>query len=80
MCTYNLTFDDTVVSAARRAFPSDDSMKAWMQEQLSILLQKVSSETTTRPSHKHDALMGILSDAPETDDYKRIHLREKYNL
>ena len=80
MCTFDLTFDDTLVSAARRSFPNEDRLKEWMQDQLSILLQRVSTEAVTRTPHKHDALMGILSDAPEIDDCKRIHLREKYNV
>ena len=80
MCTYNLTFDDALVSAARCSFPNEERLKAWMQDQLSILMQRISTETVTRAPHKHDALMGILSDAPEIDEYKRIHLREKYNV
>ena len=80
MCTYNFTFDDTLVNAARRSFPDENRLKMWMQDQLSILLQKISAEATTRAPHKHDALMGILDDVPEMDDYKRIHLGEKYNV
>ncbi|MBQ0073340.1 MAG: hypothetical protein KBT34_04015 [Prevotella sp.] len=53
-----------------------------MEETISAILMDYVSKTETksvRIPRKHDALMGVLSGAPEID-YKREHLKEKYGL
>ena len=82
MCTYSFTLNDKLLDAVRPSFQSEESMKAWMQEQLTVLLQTYSSNIAVvndRSTHKHDALMGVLAGASEFD-CKREHLKEKYGV
>lgn len=78
MCTFNIAIDDQLVTSARLAFRDEKSMTAWIEEQITVLLNNHVNNAERRP-RKHDALMGILSDAPDTD-YRRSHLREKYGI
>lgn len=82
MCTFNLAIDDELVNTARKAFPNEKEMTLWLEKQVSDLLDRVSVSkkiTKTQKIHRHDALRGILKDAPDLD-YKRIHLDEKYGI
>lgn len=40
MCTYNITLNDTLVEKARPAFPDDKALQSWLQEQMSIVLER----------------------------------------
>ena len=40
MCTYNITLSDTLVENARPAFGSDGALRQWMQEQVSMALER----------------------------------------
>ena len=40
MCTYNITLNDTLVEKARPAFPDDKALQKWLQEQMSIVLER----------------------------------------
>lgn len=82
MCTFNIALDDELVKTARQSFPDEDSMTIWMEEQISILLKmhvQSGNQDKARKAHKHDALMGIISEVKDID-IKRIHLSEKYGL
>lgn len=89
MCTFNIALDDKLVDTVRSSFPNMEEMTTWMQEQLTFLLSNYTPSTESasvnslghniRKARKHDALMGIISDNVE-EDYKRIHLREKYGV
>lgn len=82
MCTFNIALDDVLVSTARSSFPDDESMTLWMEEQITDLLRKYTVQANTehlRRPRKHDALMGVIADAPELD-YKRMHLKDKYGV
>lgn len=53
-----------------------------MEEQITALLAHYVSaekENTARRPRKQDSLMGIIAGTPE-QDYKRIHLQEKYGV
>lgn len=82
MCTFNIALNDRLVSSARSSFPDDKSLTRWMEEQISVLLTHYvtsEKEEVIRRPRKHDALMGIIAGMPE-QDYKRIHLQEKYGV
>lgn len=82
MCTFRISLDDKLVNSARMSFHDDNRMTLWMEETISAILMDYVSKTETksvRIPRKHDALMGVLSGAPEID-YKREHLKEKYGL
>lgn len=40
MCTYNITLNDTLVEKARPAFADDKALQSWLQEQVSIVLER----------------------------------------
>ena len=40
MCTYSITLNDTLVEKARPAFADDKAMQNWLQEQMSIVLER----------------------------------------
>ena len=40
MCTYSITLNDTLVEKARPAFPDDKALQNWLQEQMSIVLER----------------------------------------
>lgn len=40
MCTYNITINDTLVEKARPAFADDKALQQWLQEQVSIALER----------------------------------------
>lgn len=44
MCTYNLTFDDTVVGNAKAAFPTHAAITEWMQVQIERMLKQIAVE------------------------------------
>ncbi|MDO4991405.1 MAG: hypothetical protein Q4E26_00425 [Prevotellaceae bacterium] len=82
MCTFNIALDDTLVKSARQSFPDENSMTIWMEEQISVLLKmhvQAENKKSVRKAHKHDALMGIISEVSDIDA-KRVHLSEKYGL
>lgn len=82
MCTFNIALDDKLVNVAKSSFANHQSMTAWMEEQISVLLlQYVSSgaEKHERQTRKHDALMGVISNMANVD-CKQVHLKEKYGI
>ena len=81
MCPINISLDDWLLNAARLAFPSEDNMRHWLEEQLTALLKSKANDISVpeRRPRKHDSLMGIINDPGEMD-YRRIHLREKYGV
>ncbi len=42
MCTYNLTFNDSVVGNAKAAFPTQAAITEWMQMQIERMLKQIS--------------------------------------
>ena len=40
MCTYSITLNDTLVEKARPAFADDKALQNWLQEQMSIVLER----------------------------------------
>lgn len=82
MCTFNIVLDDELVKTARKSFSNEDSMTAWMEEQITALLTRyvpTSENKAERRQRKHDSIMGIISGAPDLD-YKRMHLSDKYGV
>lgn len=88
MCTYTLTFNDTLVENARHSFSSHVDIKSWMQQQLERMLKQVAvpSQELKAPVHKVNVSERIkaLSAVPPctTDtDYKddiTTYLSDKY--
>lgn len=82
MCTFNLAIDDMLVERVRPSFPDEKALNEWMKKQMAIVLQNFVASQDKKElchAHKHDALMGVLKDAPELD-YKALHLSEKYGI
>lgn len=64
MCTFNIALDDQLVNSAKSSFLSIEEMTAWMEDQITVLLQThaISQEKKLeRKARKHDALMGMVS-------------------
>ena len=82
MCTFSIAIDDALLDSVRSSFQDEKALAEWMKEQVSIVLQNFAAShraDVVRHAHKHDALMGILKDAPEMD-YRTLHLSEKYGV
>lgn len=50
MCTYNITLNDSLVEKARSAFADDKALQSWLQEQLSMILERFLSTHTESKS------------------------------
>lgn len=48
MCTYNLTFDDTVVGNAKAAFPTQAAITEWMQMQIERMLKQIAVDPNAK--------------------------------
>lgn len=76
MCTYQLTFSDTLVKNARPAFSSQKAITNWMQLQLERMLKQIavedSKEKTLRTVNVSNRILSLSAVPPShTDgDYK----------
>lgn len=53
MCTYNITLNDTLVEKARPAFADDKALQQWLQEQVSVALERfLSKQMETESAQK----------------------------
>lgn len=50
MCTYNITLNDSLVEKARPAFADDKALQSWLQEQMSMVLERFLSTRTESKS------------------------------
>lgn len=41
MCTYNLTFNDSLVESAKRTFPTQEAITTWMEQQVERMLKQI---------------------------------------
>lgn len=42
MCTYKLTFNDSLVEGAKRSFPNQEAITSWMEQQVERMLRQIS--------------------------------------
>ena len=45
MCTYSITLNDMLIEKARPAFDDENALQQWLQEQVSIALEKYIENT-----------------------------------
>ena len=45
MCTYSITLNDMLIEKARPAFADENALQQWLQEQVSIALEKFIENT-----------------------------------
>ena len=45
MCTYSITLNDMLIEKARPAFADENALQQWLQEQVSIALEKYIENT-----------------------------------
>ena len=81
MCTYSISINDSVMENVRPAFPDEESMARWMQQQLELLMIRHAA-TMERPTAKtqklSQRLRGIVT-APKDFDYKQ-ELANRYEV
>lgn len=87
MCTYNLSFNDSVIENARSVFPTQMAMTEWMQAQIESMLKKIAvKDTEDKPlrelsiSDKIKALSNVPASTSHSDYKDEIAdvLSEKY--
>lgn len=88
MCTYNLTFNDSLVESAKRSFPTQTAITEWMQQQMERMLRQIavpepSKTSTVRKVEVSDRIKSLSAVPPCSDnkDYKEDFesvLTEKY--
>lgn len=50
MCTYNISLNDALVEKARPSFPDDKALQRWLQEQVSVMLERFLCEQKEKES------------------------------
>ena len=71
MCTYNLSFNDSLIERIRPAFPNEEAVVQWMQQQMNVLLVEFAvqqKKRTTASSIFAKDLYGVLGDDGLTAD------------
>lgn len=53
MCTYSITLNDALVEKARPAFADDMALQEWLQEQMSIVLERFLNSRMELKSAQH---------------------------
>ena len=70
MCTYSISIDDSVMENVRPAFPDEESLSRWMQQQMELLMIRYAA-TLERPTSKSQRLRGIAT-APNNQELETI--------
>lgn len=77
MCTYNISLNDALVEQARPAFPSQEAITAWMQQQVERMLRQIAVKTISPDAPRRKVVVSerikALSNVPtmtEDIDYK----------
>ena len=72
MCTYSLSFNDALMERVRLAFPNEEAVMQWMQQQMDMMLLNLVAQQEKNIKGKEGLSMrlrGIIS-LPEDFDYK----------
>lgn len=90
MCTYNISLNDTLIEQVRPAFPSQEAITAWMQQQVERMLRQIAVKTAPSVAPRTKVVVNerikALSNVPTTTedvDYKNSLLdvmSSKYDL
>ncbi|MBR0178380.1 MAG: hypothetical protein IJQ11_13255 [Bacteroidales bacterium] len=48
MCSYNITLNDALVEEVRPAFPNDDALRQWLQQQIESMLLEMKAQAEKR--------------------------------
>jgi len=81
MCTYSISINDSVMENVRPAFPDEESLSRWMQQQMELLMIRYAAtleRPTTRSQKLSQRLRGIAT-APKDFDYKQ-ELANRYEV
>ena len=71
MCTFSISVDDTLMDSVRSSFADNEAIRNWMQSQIVLLLQQMSTDMTQPQKQKLSSrLRGIAAHAPKGFDYK----------
>ena len=79
MCTYSISINDSVMENVRPAFPDEESLSRWMQQQMELLMIRYAASLdrpTANPQKLSQRLRGIAT-APKDFDYK-MELANRY--
>lgn len=63
MCTYNITLNDVLVEKARPAFADDKALQRWLQEQISVMLERIINEQQKRETAQKEMVKESLTTA-----------------
>lgn len=71
MCTYKITFKDTLIDRVRPAFVDNYEIASWMQQQLEVILLQLAAQMEGKSAEQglSQRLRGI-AHAPKDFDYK----------
>ena len=73
MCTYNISVSDSLMEEIRPAFPNEEAVERWLQQQMNIILLEFASKQKSVAAKSRtlsQRLRGIAT-APKDFDYKQ---------
>lgn len=73
MCTYNITVNDSLMEEIRPAFPNEEAVERWLQQQMNIILLEFASKqrsVAAKGCPLSQRLRGIAT-TPKDFDYKQ---------
>lgn len=81
MCTYSISISDSVMENVRPAFPDEESLSRWMQQQMELLMIRYAAtlERPTAKSQKLSQRLRGIATAPKDFDYKQ-ELANRYEV
>lgn len=86
MCTFDLSFNDSLVENIRPFFKDEAAIKEWMQHQMEyVISQFYTSKASTQPQtktfvHSLSHLRGIGDSSMSIDQLRDEYLKEKYGV
>ncbi len=71
MCTYSITFKDSLIDRVKPAFVDEEAIMSWMQQQMEVILIQLATQIEDKHIEKGMSrrLRGI-AHAPKNFDYK----------
>lgn len=80
MCTYNISVSDTLMENIRPAFPNEEAVERWLQQQVDMILMEFATKQKniiTKGQPLSQRLRGIAT-APKDFNYKQ-ELANRYD-
>ena len=72
MCTYSISVNDTLMEDIRPAFPNEEAVEKWLQQQMDrILVEFATKRKSAVAKHSLSQRLRGIATAPKDFDYKK---------